>query len=173
MKTTSNPNEILKTKKIMLDGKTYEINLTRKEMDDIEYEVRIAKLNGRSFDNCLSNASYGFLQDWPEVFATVWQEMEIKVEEGMGATMNLWSDRRAMTVTKVISPKKIEVIENDTKCLDYYASNYEILDTLTNNAAHTFTLRKNGTWVEEGQPKKFGSVTLTLGFRHHFIDPSF
>jgi len=78
-----------------------------------------------------------------------------------------------MTVTKVISPKKIEVVENETKCVDYYAGSYEVLDTLTNKHSHIFTLRRNGTWVEEGQPKKFGSVTLTLGFRRHYIDPSF
>ena len=173
MNTTANNNEVLKTKKMMIQGKVYEITLTKEEMNTIEDEVRIAKLNGRTFDECLDSAGFGIRKYWPEVMASVWDKMEVSVEVGMGATMNLWSDRRAMTVTKVISPKKIEVVENETKCLDWYASDYEILDTLTNKCSHIFTLRKNGTWVEEGQPKKFGSVTLTLGFRHHYIDPSF
>lgn len=173
MKTNNNNNEVLKTKKVMLNGKVYDITLTREEMDEIENDVKIAKLNGRTFDECLQNAGWSVRKYWPEMLASVWQAMEVSVEEGMGATMNLWSDRRAMTVTKVISPKKIEVVENETKCVDYYAGNYEVLDTLTNKHSHIFTLRRNGTWVEEGQPKKFGSVTLTLGFRRHYIDPSF
>ena len=162
----------LRTKNMVCDGKEYEIKLTTREMDEIEREVRIAKLNGRTFEQCLSNATVGIRLDWPEVLEEVWNNREYQVEEGMGATMNLWSDRIAMTVTKVISPKKIEVRENNTVCKDWYASAYDILPELVGGVT-VFTLRKNGTWVQEGQPKKFGSVTLTLGFRHHYIDPSF
>lgn len=166
--------EVINTKKVMLNGKVYDITLTKEEMEEIENDVRIAKLNGRTFDACLQNSGWSIRKYWPEVLADVWNKREYQVEVGMGATMNLWSDRRAMTVTRVISPKKIEVTENETKCIDYYASNYEILDTLAEYMSKTiFTLRKNGTWVQEGQPKKFGSVTLTLGFRRHYIDPSF
>ena len=177
MKTNNNhnesKNEVLKTKKVMLNGKVYDITLTREEMDEIESDVRIAKLNGRTFDECLQNAGWSVRKYWPEMLAHVWQNTEVEVEEGMGATMNLWSDRRAMTVTKVITPKKIEVVENETKCIDYYAGDYEVLPTLTGKAPTIFTLRRNGTWVQEGQRKEFGSVTLTLGYRRHYIDPSF
>ena len=94
-------------------------------------------------------------------------------EVGMGATEILWSDRRAQTVVKVITPNKIVVRENEVKCLDYYAGDYEILDDLSNMPELTFTRRKSGRWVEFGQPDKYGSVFLVLGHRAHYIDPSF
>lgn len=172
MKT--NNNEVVKTKKVMLDGKMFNITLTRKEMNEIKDEVKIAKLNGRTFNECLQSTGWGIRYYWPEMVAEVWNTTEVSIEEGMGATMNLWSDRRAMTITKVITPKKIEVMENETKCIDYYAGSYEVLDTIAEHMGrHIFTLRKNGTWVEEGQPKKYGSVTLTVGYQRHYIDPSF
>lgn len=172
MKATD--KKVVNTKKVDFYGKESEINLTSEELNMIEDEVRIAKLNGRTFEACLGSANCYLRRYWQEVYEDAWKRIEPVVEVGMGATMNLWSDRRAMTVTKVFSPKKIEVTENETKCIDYYASDYEILDTLCRYRNKTiFTLRKNGTWVQEGQPKKYGSVTLTLGFRHHYIDPSF
>ena len=94
-------------------------------------------------------------------------------EVGMGATEILWSDRRAKTVVEVLTPNKIVVRENEVECKDYYAGNYEVLDTLSNMPAETFTRRKSGRWVEMGQPDKYGSVFLVLGHRAHYIDPSF
>lgn len=162
----------VRTKKMTFRGKEYTVELSQREYDDIKHEVRIAKLNVYSFDWLVRNGNL-LISDWTEVVAEIWDEMgEIHAEVGMGATLNLWSDRRAMTVTRVITPKKIEVKQNETRCLDWYGSDYEILPELR-DGAEVFTLRKNGTWVAEGQPKKYGSVTLTLGFRHHYIDPSF
>lgn len=113
-------------------------------------------------------------KDWPEVAKDAFKESCTVLAVGMGATMNLYSDRRAMTIVEVISPKKIVVAHNETKCIDYYAGDYKVLDTIADYMGKsTFTLRKNGTWVEQGQPKKYGSVTLTVGFRRHYIDPSF
>ena len=173
MKTNNgNESEVLRTKKIMFRGKMFEIQLTKKMEEDIRQEVRVAKLNGWGFDTCLHGCPYGICDDWQEEVARVWSEMEVSVEVGEKATLNLWSDRRAMTVTKVISPRKVEVMENKTICKDWYASSYEILPELTGRPK-VFTLRKGGTWIEEGQPKKYGSVSITLGFRHHYIDPSF
>jgi hypothetical protein len=169
---TNNNEKVLDTKKVFFNGKEYTSKFTQEMLEDIEHEVRIAKLNGRDFETCLGRCAWSVREDWTEKVESVWNSMEVQVEVGMGATMNLWSDRRAMTVTKVITPKKIEVRENNTKCNDWYASSYEILDELVGGTT-IFTLRKNGTWVQEGQPKKYGSVTLTLGFRHHYIDPSF
>ena len=173
MKTTNNNqmgNEVIARKTRMFRGSEYEVELTQSQLEDIKNDVRIAKLNGDSFDYCLEHCGHGYF--WPEKVASVWQEMEVNVEVGMGATMNLWSDRRAMTVTKVLTPRKIEVRENNTICKDWYGSSYEITPELIGKPK-IFTLRKGGRWVEEGQPKRYGSVTLTLGFRHHFIDPSF
>jgi hypothetical protein len=94
-------------------------------------------------------------------------------EVGMRATEILWSDRRAKTVVEVLTPNKIVVRENCTECLDYYNSDYKILDELSNMPAETFTRRKSGRWVAMGQTDKHGSVVLRLGERYHYIDPSF
>jgi hypothetical protein len=94
-------------------------------------------------------------------------------EVGMGATEILWSDRRAKTVVEVLTPNKIVVRENCTECIDYYKSDYKILDELSNMPSEIFTRRKSGRWVEMGQPDKYGSVFLVLGHRAHYIDPSF
>lgn len=167
-------NEVVKTKKVEFYGKERDINLTSMELNMIEEEVRFEKLNGRTLEQALLNANCYLRKYWQEVYEDTWERIEAKVEVGMGATMNLWSDRRAMTITKVFSPRRIEVTENETECIDYYAGRYKVLDTLAEYKSKTiFTLRKNGTWVQEGQPKKWGSVTLSVGFRHHYIDPSF
>lgn len=95
-------------------------------------------------------------------------------EIGMGATEILWSDRRAKTIVEVVNPNKVRVMENKTECLDWYGNSYKILDELESGFGQgTFTRRKSGRWVEEGQPDKFGSVYLRIGHRAHSIDPSF
>lgn len=94
-------------------------------------------------------------------------------EVGMGATEVLWSDRRAKTIVKVLTPNKVIVRENEVRCIDYYKGDYEILDELSNMPEETFTRRKSGRWVELGQPDKFGSVFLVIGSRNHYIDPCF
>ncbi|WP_368336996.1 hypothetical protein [Parabacteroides merdae] len=90
---------------------------------------------------------------------------------GLGCTICYYSDKRAATVTKVLSPCKIEVTFNQTKCIDYYAGDYEILPELE-GAPQVFTKRKNGYWVAEGQKYKDG-VLLMLHYQSHYIDPSY
>lgn len=90
---------------------------------------------------------------------------------GLGCTICYYSDRRAATVTKIISPCKIEVRFNRTKCIDYYAGEYEILPELEGDS-RVFTKRRNGYWVAEGQPYKDG-VLLMLHYQNHYIDPTF
>lgn len=90
---------------------------------------------------------------------------------GLGCTICYYSDRRAATVTKIISPCKIEVRFNRTKCIDYYAGEYEILPELEGDS-RVFTKRRNGYWVAEGQPYKDG-VLLILHYQNHYIDPTF
>lgn len=94
-------------------------------------------------------------------------------EVGMGATEILWSDRRAKTVVEVLTPNKVVVRENETRCIDYYNGEYEVLDELNNMSPDVFTRRKSGRWVMLGQPDKYGSVYLVLGYRNHYIDPNF
>lgn len=90
---------------------------------------------------------------------------------GLGCTICYYSDKRAATVTKIISPCKIEVRFNRTKCIDYYAGEYEILPELE-GGSKVFTKRRNGYWVAEGQPYKDG-VLLMLHYQNHYIDPTF
>ena len=165
--------KVVKTKQKMWKGKAYTIELTEAQYEGMRKDAEVCKLNGHDFDYYLNQMlSFFMREDWPEVAAALFNEVDPVLAVGMGATMNLFSDRRAMTIIEVVSPRKIVVQENNTRCLDYYAGNYEVLEELV-GGTYTFTLRKNGTWVEEGQPKKYGSVTLTVGFRHHYIDPSF
>lgn len=94
-------------------------------------------------------------------------------EVGMGATEILWSDRRAKTVVEVLTPNKVVVRENETRCIDYYKGEYEVLDELNNMSPDVFTRRKSGRWCMQGQPDKYGSVYLVIGHRDHYIDPNF
>lgn len=94
-------------------------------------------------------------------------------EEGIGVTIILWSDLRAATVTRVISPSKIAVKHNKTICIDYFAGEYEILPEIDETFdEQIFTKRSNGFWVAEGQKLKDG-VKLSLLYQRHYIDPSF
>ena len=97
---------------------------------------------------------------------------EVKV--GDPATLILWSDLRAMTVTKVYTQNKIEVRENKTNCISFPENRYEIFDEIDENSkAMIFSRRKTGGWVEKGQPNRYGSVRLEVGKRVHSIDPYF
>lgn len=113
------------------------------------------------------------ISDWTKQI----QEEKVKAikslvpEVGLGCTICYYSDRRAATITKIITPCKIEVRFNQTKCIDYYAGEYEILPELE-GVAKVFTKRKNGYWVAEGQPFKDG-VLLMLHYQNHYIDPTF
>ena len=64
---------------------------------------------------------------------------------GLGCTICYYSDRRAATVTKIISSCKIEVTFNQVRCIDYYSGEYEILPELE-GAPRVFTKRRNGYW---------------------------
>lgn len=92
-------------------------------------------------------------------------------EVGLGCTICYYSDKRAATVTRIISPCKIEVTFNRVKCIDYYDGQYEVLKELE-GSPKVFTKRRNGRWVAEGQSCKDG-VLLMLHYQHHYIDPNF
>lgn len=101
-----------------------------------------------------------------------------------GCSVHYYSDCRAGTILEVEysktkkdiigrpMPSKIHIGLNETKCIDYYASEYEILDEIWKDSG-IWTLRKNGYWYEEGHPMQSGEVIVTIGERHHYIDPSF
>lgn len=93
-------------------------------------------------------------------------------EVGLPCTVCYWSDYRAATVTRIISPTKIEVTHNKVECLDYYGGRYNILPELEDGHVDVFTKRRNGRWCMEGQATK-DSVKLVLHYQRHYIDPSY
>lgn len=127
-----------------------------------------------SFTQEQKNARYKQQREWEEerearrlkaIYAIV-------PEVGLPCTICYWSDYRAATVTRIISPTKIEVTHNEVECLDYYAGRYNILPKLEEGHVDVFTKRRNGRWCMEGQATK-DSVKLVLHYQRHYIDPSY
>lgn len=97
-------------------------------------------------------------------------------EVGMGATILSWTDRHAATIVEVSkSGKSIVVQEDNAKRVDTNgmsdAQNYEHTPN-TDAPRITYTLRKNGQWVRQGDPLK-GGGRLRVGVRDHHFDFSF
>lgn len=127
----------------------------------------------RTFSEEQKNARYELQHKWKkEHDARFIQAVRgIVPKVGLPGTIVYWSDYRAVTVTRIISDRKIAVRHNETKCKDYYAGDYDILPGLE-GGEDIFTKRKNGQWVMEGHPVKDGCV-LMLHYQRHYIDPSF
>lgn len=94
---------------------------------------------------------------------------------GMGATICKYSDRHAATVVAVSKDGKSVDIQRDTatrtdkngmsECQDYeYSPNPDA-------SIETYTLRKNGRWVQKGQSLKGQSIAI--GYRSEYYDYSF
>lgn len=92
-------------------------------------------------------------------------------EVGLKCTICYYSDYRAATVTQVFTERKVAVRFNVTKCLDYFAGDYEILPELRGED-QIFTKRSNGKWIAEGQLSKDG-VRLVLHYQRHYINPEY
>ena len=112
---------------------------------------------------------------------------------GMGATMYVGSDRYAMVVTKVITPKKIMVAhlrdedenklitdengvqmlpedllefymhQNQTDKWGYHLSYYHSIE---------YSLRKNGRWMPKGQ-NMWGTSAIHIGEAESYRDPNY
>ena len=94
----------------------------------------------------------------------------------MGATMLYWSDRNACTITAVSpSGKSIEVKQDIATRIDKngMSDSQEYSYEPNRNAKPlTFTLRKNGKWVQKGSPMNAGTHLL-VGKRDQYYDYSF
>lgn len=112
---------------------------------------------------------------------------------GMGATMFVGSDRYAMVVTSVLSPKRITVSHvmdghmNEFKtnengimilpedCLEVYAS-HDVKDKWGQYISYyhpiEYTLRKNGRWMRKGDGM-WGTSSIHIGHAENYRDPSF
>lgn len=91
---------------------------------------------------------------------------------GLKGTVIYWSDSRAVTISRIISPKKVAVRFHKVRCIDYLSSEYEILPEFDENEEEIFTKRKNGRWIYEDHPTKDG-VRLVFHYQRHYIDPNF
>lgn len=97
---------------------------------------------------------------------------EIIPEVGRRCTEVLYSDRKVCTITRVISPRKIAVRQNQYRVTDWENGKCEIFPDLQ-GVELIFTKRKNGWWVEECQPTSIHSVLLMLHYAEAYIDPHF
>lgn len=96
-------------------------------------------------------------------------------EVGMGATINMHSDRHAATIIAVLSPTRIQVQEDKAKLVggsrDSEYQEYEFTPNPKSKVT-TFSKRKNGLWIEEKDDQQSGT-SLTIGERDEYYDPSF
>lgn len=139
------------------------------EMNPYEF----TKEEWRYFTEAQKAERYVLQRKWREEHEDRWLQAihNLVPRVGLPCTIIYWSDRRAATVTRIISPNKIAVQTNKTKCLDYLGGNYEILPDLE-DGEEIFTKRRNGKWVMEGHKSKDG-LKLMLHYQHHYIDPSY
>lgn len=114
------------------------------------------------------------------------------IVSGMGATMFCGSDRYAMVVTKVITPKKIMVAhvandhvdkfitENDVMILPEEYMKFYDRQNKTDEWGHPlsyhrsieYTLRKNGRWMPKGEGM-WGTSSIHVGYAEDYRDPNF
>lgn len=97
-------------------------------------------------------------------------------EVGMGVTFLSYTDRSPGTVASVSkSGKSITVRADNYKRTDTNgmseSQTYEFSDN-PDAPEVTYTLRKNGQWVKQGQPLKGGS-RVAVGYRDAYYDFSF
>ena len=110
---------------------------------------------------------------------------------GMGATMFVGSDRYAMVVVEVVSPKSIKVVhiedadessfveQNDIQMMpENVLEKYKNLKDYTPGCGQSFyvklpyTLRKNGRWMPKGKGM-WETGSIHVGCAENYRDPSF
>ena len=118
--------------------------------------------------------------------------MNCKVSEsenisvGMCATKFVGTDRYAMVVTEVLSPKKIRVAHmdwNDYDTLDESADKHVLTkeqmkkyvvvsENTISPSGSIYTFRKNHKWIEEGD-SLWNTGAVHIGYADNYRDPSF
>lgn len=94
-------------------------------------------------------------------------------EVGMGCTLLMWTDRRAATITEVVSKRKIGIVFDEAIRTDGggITENQHYRYEPGKGETEYYTLRRNGRWVREGESAK-GSA-LQIGVRSEYYDYSF
>jgi hypothetical protein len=102
--------------------------------------------------------------------------MSVSFKVGDGATISLYTDRQAGTICEIRKNGKEVVWQRDlvssvnTPAERNYEQNWKYA-TDPNGIKHTFTLRKNGQWIELGKTMKNG-LRLSFG-RNEYYDYGF
>ena len=96
--------------------------------------------------------------------------------EGMAATVCLWSDRHAATIIHVSPSGRVIRVQQDkaTRTDANGMSENQEYTYKRNPLGHvrTFSLRKNGRWVERGH-STVGGVVCAIGHRGEYYDYAF
>lgn len=120
-------------------------------------------------------------------FHLIQESMGVKVSSketpvvGLCGTMFVGSDRYAVVVTEVCTPKKVKVrnlpwkfddLVETKKGLQYVKT--EHLDSIINEQGtpFTYTLRKNNRWMPKGKDC-WGTCSIHFGHAQNYQDPSF
>jgi len=94
---------------------------------------------------------------------------------GDGGTIIMYTDRHAVTIVEVIGKAKVRV-QRDTAirgdCNGMSDLQSWIHRVNLNGSIQTFTLRKNGRWIQEGEAMHNGTQ-LSIGKRSTYHDFSF
>jgi len=101
----------------------------------------------------------------------------IEPERGMGATVLMYTDRKAATIVLVNIAKTSVFISMDTATrIDSNgmseSQTYEYASNMDSKDLSEYTLRKNGRWVKKGEGMKNGQK-IAIGFRETYHDYSF
>ena len=95
-------------------------------------------------------------------------------EVGMGCTILMLSDRHAGTIIEVSENKRTVIMQQDKAELVGKGisdqQDYTYAPT-PDGRKRTFTLRKNGSYVEQGE--SLNGTRLRIGDRRQYRDPSF
>lgn len=95
---------------------------------------------------------------------------------GTGATICCYSDRHACTIIAVSKSGKKVTVQSDTatRTDKNGMSDSQSYEYAANpkGAIKSFTLRKNGRWIQAGDPAK-GGTPLAIGWRGSYYDYSF
>ena len=115
-----------------------------------------------------------------------------EITPGMGATMYVGSDRYAMVVIKVITPKKIMVAHVADAHVDKFITENGVMilpeeymefygrqnktdewgHPLSYHCSIEYTLRKNGRWMPKGEGM-WGTSSIHVGHAEEYRDPSY
>jgi len=96
----------------------------------------------------------------------------IEPEVGMGATLSIGSDCYPATIIETNKTKTKIIIQQDLQEIDegydYYSNQVYKFIRNPDGEKRTFTLRKNGYWMEMN-----GRQILSIGHKRAYQDPSF